>query len=205
MKFGPVRVRSLFRGARRAPLLCDPHLTYLTHLIHLAILVLALLFASAQAQEFKFQSVGARIGFPAENTSNHFRQAEAFLYYNLWRWNLSTSTNWWLQSRMDLSAGWLGQHGDNSFVGTLGPTLELDRAAFPLSLEVGFSPTYISRYTFGPTSLGSNAQFTSHVGLNWDVTSRLRLGYRFEHMSNGGIAHPNPGFNVHVFSVGYLF
>lgn len=175
-------------------------------LIHLTIFGCAFPFVS-QAQdkehEFRFQSVGARIGFPAENTSQHFRQAEAFLNYNIWGWNLST--NWHLQSRIDLSAGWLGQHGDNAFIGTLGPSLELSRARFPLSLEAGFSPTYISSYHFGTTDLGANAQFTSHIGLNCDITSHLRLGYRFQHMSNSGIREPNPGFNLHVVSLGYLF
>jgi hypothetical protein len=176
----------------------------LTRLIHLLIFGCGLPFVSqAHAQEFQFQSVGARVGFPAENTSQHFRQAEAFLNYNLWGWNLST--NWHMQSRIDLSTGWLGQHGDNAFIGTLGPSLELSRARFPVSLEAGFSPTYISRYQFGNTDLGTRAQFTSHIGLNLDVTSRWRLGYRFQHMSNAGIKEPNPGFNLHVVSVGYLF
>src|SRR5215470_20155503 len=120
MNFGIVRVRF-----------------YLTHLIQLPILGCALQFVSrSHGQEFQFQSVGARIGFPAENTSQHFRQAEAFLNYNLWGWNLST--NWHMQSRIDLSTGWLGQHGDNAFIGTLGPSLELSRARFPVSIEAGF-------------------------------------------------------------------
>jgi hypothetical protein len=177
-----------------------------TRLIYLILLGCAVSFASQaqeQAQEFRFQSVGARIGFGAENTSNHFLQSEAFLNYNLWRWCLST--NWHLQSRVGTSAGWLGQRGDNVFIGTMGLILELSRARFPLSLEGGFSPTYISRYHFSSTSLGANTQFTSHVGLNWDVTSHWRAGYRFQHMSNAGIKEPNPGFNLHVVFVGYLF
>jgi Lipid A 3-O-deacylase (PagL) len=177
---------------------------YLTQLVHLMILGFALPFISqAQEQEFRFQSVGARIGFPAESTSNHFRQADAFLNYNLWRWNLGR--NWQLQSRVGASAGWLGQRGDNAFIGTVGPVLEISHVPFPLSLETGFSPTYISRYHFGSTDLGTTAQFTSHIGLNWDVSRHWRLGYRFQHMSNGGIKVPNPGFNVHVISIGYLF
>ena len=189
MNFGTVRVRF-----------------YLPRLIQLTILGCALPFVSRAQEkedEFRFQSVGARIGFPAENTSNHFLQSEAFLNYNLWRWCLST--NWHLQSRIGLAAGWLGQRGDNAFIGTLGPILEISRARFPLSLEAGFSPTYIGRYRFSSTDLGVRAQFTSHIGLNWDVTSHWRLGYRFQHMSNAGLKEPNPGFNLHVVSVGYLF
>src|SRR5690348_15946823 len=86
--------------------------------VQFVILILALA-SPAQAQEFQFHSVGARVGFPAEYTSNHFRQAEAFLNYNLWRWNLST--NWHLQSRFGISVGWLGEHSENALVGNLGP------------------------------------------------------------------------------------
>jgi hypothetical protein len=179
---------------------------YLTRSIQVAILGCALPFVSCaqdKEQEFRFQSVGARIGLPAESTSNHFLQSEAFLNYNLWRWCLTT--NWHVQSRIGASAGWLGKRDDNAFIGSINPILEINRARFPLSLEGGFSPTYISRYRFGSTDLSTSAQFTTHIGLNWDVTSHWRLGYRFQHMSNAGLKEPNPGFNMHVFSIGYLF
>jgi hypothetical protein len=187
MNFGIVRVRFNLAG--------------LTHVMMVSLA--SLLLMPSHAQEFQFHSVGARIGFPAESTSNNFLQTEAFLDYNLWRWNLST--NWHLQSRVGVSAGWLGQRGDAAFIGTLGPNLELSRVAFPLSLEGGFNPTYISRYHFSSTVLGENVQFTSHIGLYWDVTSHWRVGYRFQHMSNAGIREPNPGFNLHVLSISYLF
>src|SRR4051794_1721373 len=115
MNFGIVRVGSFLRRIFAYPHHQSPlaraYLSYLTFCL------LTPLISRAQTDEFQFHSVGARAGFPAENTSNHFRQAEAFLNYNLWRWNLST--NWGLQSRLGVSAGWLGQHGDNAFVGNL--------------------------------------------------------------------------------------
>lgn len=187
MNFGIVRVR-----------FCLRLVTSLTILVFLSF------FASqARGQEFQFHSVGARIGFPAENTGNNFLQTELFVNYNLWRWDLTD--NWHLQSRMTLSGGWLGQRGDISAIGTIGPNLELSRARFPLSLEGGFNPTFISRHHFSSTDVGTFAQFTSHIGLYWDITSHWRAGYRFQHMSNAGIREPNPGFNLHVLSVSYLF
>jgi hypothetical protein len=217
MNFGIVGVRSFLtqildrksqvnrrraRSALRQSLLRHTSFTHLACLSCLAFF-LAGLISRAQTQEFQFHSAGVRMGFPAENTSNNFLQTEVFLDYNLWRWNLST--NWDLQSRLDISAGWLGQRGDAAFIGTLGPSLELRRAGFPLSLEGGSSPTYISRYHFSSTDLGENVQFTSHIGLFCDVTSRWRVGYRFQHMSNAGIRKPNPGFNLHMLSISYLF
>ena len=171
---------------------------------HLTVLsVLPLFAARACAQEFQFHSVGTRIGFPAENTGNNFLQAEIFVNYDLWRWQLND--NWHLQSRITLSGGWLGQRGDNAAIGTIGPNLELSRSRFPLSLEGGFNPTFISRHHFSSTDLGTYYQFTSHIGVNWDITSHWRVGYRFQHMSNAGIREPNPGFNLHIASISYLF
>jgi hypothetical protein len=48
-------------------------------------------------------------------------------------------------------------------------------------------------------------QFTSHLGVNWDFAPHWRVGYRFQHMSNAGLATPNPGLNLHIFSVSYRF
>jgi hypothetical protein len=204
MKFGTARVRSIFNRAGDALGRPLAHLTWLTFLIQLTIFISPRLVASgAEPEEFQFHSVGARVGFPAERDSEHFLQTEAFLDYNLWRWNLNT--NWRLQSRVAASAGWLGGRGESAFIGVIGPTLELSRAGIPLAIEGGSSPTYISRYRFGRMDLGTSAQFTTHIGLFWDVTPHWRVGYRYQHMSNAGIREPNPGFNLHILSIGYLF
>jgi hypothetical protein len=187
MKFGIVRVRIFF-----AQLICLTIVNFVP-----------LQLARAATDEFKFESAGARVGISGNSTSENFFQSEAFLNYNLWRWDLSP--RWQLQSRIDLSAGWLGNRGYDAAIGSVGPSLLISRSELPLSLEGGFHPTFMSRDQFGSTDLGSRVQFTSHIGLNWDVTSRLRLGYRYQHMSNAGIREPNPGFNLHVFSIGYLF
>ena len=65
--------------------------------------------------------------------------------------------------------------------------------------------TGLSRDEFGSKDLGGNFQFTSHAGLNWDFAEHFRVGYRFQHMSNAGLREPNPGLNLHLFAVSYLF
>ena len=42
-------------------------------------------------------------------------------------------------------------------------------------------------------------------GVNFDLAARLRLSYRFQHMSNGSLARPNPGLNLHMVGFGVLF
>ena len=65
--------------------------------------------------------------------------------------------------------------------------------------------TLLSRHDFSERDVGSLVQFTSYIGLNWDLSSRFRIGYRFQHMSNAGLGSPNPGLNLQVLAASYRF
>jgi hypothetical protein len=164
----------------------------------------ALVARGGLAQGFSLESAGIRGGLSANAGRDEFHQAEGFLNMNLpWQWDLGKE--WYLKTRLDFSAGWLGDSAFNAAVGTLGPTLVLARPGFPLSFEGGSSLTGLSRYLFENKDFGTRFQFTSHVGLNFDLTSRIQLTYRFQHMSNAGISSSNPGLNMHLFGISYLF
>ena len=158
----------------------------------------------SRAEGFSLESVGARGGLSANAGRDEFHQAELFGNWNLpWGWDLGKE--WHLQSRLDLSAGWLGDSSKSAAVGTLGPTLVLSWARLPVSLEGGFSPTFLTGHVFESKDLGTDIQFTSHVGLSWDFATHWRLGYRFQHMSNADLARSNPGLNMHLFALSYVF
>jgi hypothetical protein len=153
---------------------------------------------------FRLDSMGARAGFPANRSGIGFNQAEFVANWDLpWQWD--AGVEWRLQWRLDLSAGWLGSSSADGAIGTLGPTLILERLQFPLSVEGGISPTGLTRFDYGTKNFGSYFQFTSHAGLNCDVTSHVRLSYRFQHMSNAGLSGHNPGLNLHMLGLSYLF
>ena len=160
-----------------------------------------------QAQDFRLESAGARFGFAASDSGSDFRQGEAFVDWNLpWGWDLGAQ--WRLQTRLDLSAGWLGETGQaglDSFLGSVGPILALSCGRFPVSLEGGFSPTILSRDNFHSKNFGDPLQFTSHIGIGCDIASRVRISSRFQHMSNAGLSGDNPGLNMHMFGISYLF
>jgi hypothetical protein len=61
----------------------------------------------------------------------------------------------------------------------------------------------LSSYKFETRSFGTDIQFTSHVGLNWDFAAHWRLGYRFQHMSNASLSRDNPGLNLHLLALSY--
>ena len=156
------------------------------------------------AEDFRLESVGTRFGFFHYESNAHFYQAETFAQCVLpWSWSLGA--DWRLQSRMEASLGWLGQSGVNAVIGTCGPSFIVAAKDLPISLELGVSPTLLSRYDFPGKDLGQFFQFNSHAGINFDFWRRFRLGYRFEHISNGGFSEPNPGLNLNIFSFSYRF
>ena len=168
------------------------------------LICLLLRTGSSRAEDFRLESVGVRGGVSANKGRNEFHQGEFFGNWNLpWGWDLGKE--WHLQSRLDLSVGWLGDSSQSAAVGTLGPTLVLGRAQWPVSLEGGVSPTLLSSYKFETKSLGTDIQFTSHVGLNWDFAAHWRVGYRFQHMSNADLSRDNPGLNMHMLALSYVF
>jgi lipid A 3-O-deacylase len=160
--------------------------------------------AVGRAEGLQLESVGARGGISANLTGVSFNQAEMFANWNLpWGWDLGRE--WRLQTRLDFSAGWLGDHDKSAAIGTAGPSLVLSRARLPVSLEGGISPTLLSQSDFDSRDFGTYFQFTSHVGLNWDFAEHWRLGYRLQHMSNAGLGSHNRGLNMHLFSLSYVF
>lgn len=156
------------------------------------------------AQSLRLDSAGVRASFYSSGAGRDFHQAEGFVNWDLpWDWDLGS--HWHLGSRLEASAGWLGESGADAAIFSGGPSLWLNHGQFPLSLEGGLSPTVLTRSDFRTKDFGVPFQFTSHVGLNLDIASKVRLSYRFQHMSNAGLSNRNPGLNLHMFGVSYLF
>ncbi len=168
--------------------------------------VAACFLASAfpsRAQGLALESAGARLGFEA-NSSQEFHQAEGFADWNLpWAWELGP--HWRVQTGLDASLGWIGDSSRHAAIATAGPLLALRYKGFPLFLEGGSSPTVLTRSGFEHKDFGIPFQFTSYIGVGLNITRHWRVAYRFQHMSNAGLASSNPGLNLHVFAVSYRF
>jgi hypothetical protein len=69
--------------------------------------------------------------------------------------------------------------------------------------ELGTGPMWSNRRVPAATSR-FNFESQGGFGLNLFATGRhpLRIGYRFSHISNGGVASRNPGLDVHSFLIG---
>jgi hypothetical protein len=158
----------------------------------------------AQAEGLSLESAGTRGGFSKRKHADRFQQIEAFVNWNApWRWDYDCG--WHIQTRLDLTSGWISGRGDDAYIGTFGPTFELGRNRFPLVFELGSSPTILSRKHFGNTDFGTLFQFTTHGSVLWRAGSRLTVEARLQHMSNANIGPSNPGLNMFLLGVGWRF
>lgn len=164
---------------------------------------LAALSANA-AEGFSLDEAGARAGISSNGSANRFLQMEAFTKWDLFK-PVYLGNEVALTFQLDASAGWLGGRGAEGFVGVLGPAARIGKVDFPLSFLGGIAPTILSTDTYGDKDFGIPLQFTSYLGFEARIWSHATIGYRYQHMSNGGLSSHNPGLNLHMFSLGYSF
>jgi hypothetical protein len=168
---------------------------------HACLMPLISISCGCLGQDF---DVGVRGGTSIDGNSGRFQETELFSDLTLpWRWNVCSDLV--LQPRVDTTAGWLGGEHNDAFVGSLGPAIGLRKGRCPLWLEGGSSPTFLSQSQFGDKNLGCRFQFTSHIGLIWDITKHVSVGWRFQHMSNAGMGNSNPGLNLQMVEISYRF
>ena len=91
----------------------------------------------------------------------------------------------------------------------------------PLGLQANFRPRKKHQPFIGgsggilylnkraPNVVGSRLAFTADIGAGVEIKLRekraLTIGYKYYHISNGGRGIANPGFDNHLFYLGYTF
>ena len=170
------------------------------------LLALVLCPAAVEAEPFHLQP--AWVGWHASLAINQRgRDMGAGVAFACWPlpWAQIHRAGWEIDPYLTAGLGWLGGRGATAGLARMGPALSLRHAGSPFWIELGISPTVLTRHTFGGLDLGIGLQFTSYAGMNWDISRRLGLGYRFEHMSNASLSSSNPGLNSHTFTIYYRF
>ena len=73
--------------------------------------------------------------------------------------------------------------------------------------EAGIGFHLLSHASIGDKNLSTAFQFGDHLGIGYRFAAKqgLDLSYRFQHLSNAGIKHPNPGINFHQVRLQYHF
>ena len=156
------------------------------------------------AEEMDWISVGFRAGLSATHSKEDFKQYEVFATYGLpWSWGLAPG--WFVSMRIHLSAGALRGGGETGFIGSIGPSIALSMVHGLILLSGGLSAAVLSEHQFGQENFGGPVQFVSHVEISFKLSANLGVGYRFQHMSNASIYKRNPGLELHVLELSYLF
>jgi lipid A 3-O-deacylase len=169
------------------------------------IIFLLLIFsaASASAGENNWNTAGIRAGFSDQSTEKYFSKYQAYAAFSLpWKWR--SEKGWILGTFIEINAGVVTSEG-NAFVGSVGPGLYLMTPGQGFAIVGGVYPTYLGQSKFGTEDFGETFQFTSEIGFNLNFCRYWTVGYRFQHMSNAGIASENPGLNTHMLELGYQF
>lgn len=149
-------------------------------------------------------SAGVLGGFSPRSGDRRLRELAADATMSLGRRH-SLGRQWHVTPQLEMSLGGIECGPDNAFMAAVGPALVFGRGSFPITIHTGLRPTYLSEQTLGWKEMGSDFQFSSHLGLEWRFLRRWHVGYRVQHMSNAGFGDPNPGMNLHMFDVGLHF
>lgn len=140
-----------------------------------------------------------------EEGSNRYRGALALDWQRVWS----------LSDGMDLSGYWEAgierwkEDRDSLYAASFMPVFRIKgringRKGIYLFVDGAIGLYLLSESTLGDKRFSTAFQFGDHLGMGLIVGS-LEMGYRFEHLSNGGINSPNPGINFHLFRIGYRF
>jgi len=133
-----------------------------------------------------------------------FEQKELLLRGNL-PWEHRISSVFSLYTQLEISTGRLEGGRKKAFLTSIGPSIILSYHESLVALDAGISPTLVTEHKFCHRNIGGVIQFTSHIGIYFSTFRFMKLGYRFQHMSNASLYKKNPGINLHVFEARFKF
>ena len=74
-----------------------------------------------------------------------------------------------------------------------------------VSVNVRVRGSRLSKNQFEAEDFGGNFQFILHAGVKFKFSRGLRIGYRFQNMSNASMYSENPGLDLSVIEIGHGF
>lgn len=133
-----------------------------------------------------------------------------------WNWNKRwfEGKQWHVGGYWDLALGYWRRDdtlpGQNENITEIGltPVFRLQQNDLKGAyFEAGIGAHLLSRTTIGDKRLSTQFQFGDHLGLGYRFGAKgaFDLGYRYQHLSNGGIKKPNNGINFHQIRLQYHF
>lgn len=156
------------------------------------LIVICLIHPPAPALSVRPETISLRAGTSTPWISQRYHQHTLGLRFQLpWQGEL---LNWRLASHLDTEISHLRGPDDTAWLYSLGPSITLSR--WGLVLDMGILPSYLSRDQLGRRQFGGSFQFTSHIGLSYQLNRHVRFGYRLQHISNANVYKSNDGLDV---------
>jgi lipid A 3-O-deacylase len=131
-----------------------------------------------------------------------------------WKRRLLQFSDWHLGGYWDLAVGYWhrgsvgpGQHSDLFDLGFTPVFRVQPNGLVGPYVEAAIGFHLLSHTSIGDKRMSTAFQFGDHIGVGYrfGAKSHYDLSYRFQHLSNGGIKHPNPGINFHQIRLQYHF
>ena len=158
---------------------------------------------SAGSEWLRHDRLGFRVGIDGENDAD----IESYEVYGV----VATPWNWDLRNKRKLSFEfeWSGRvldgEGETAGLFKVAPQLRFRTPELPVDIVASSGPSLTTEDEFDDLDLGGAFQFTSTVGIDWEINESWTVGYRFQHISNAGIYDENDGLNLNTLSVDYRF
>ncbi|HEY7648455.1 MAG TPA: acyloxyacyl hydrolase [Methylomirabilota bacterium] len=136
----------------------------------------------------------------------HFQQYDVSFTAGL-PWSWYSESGWGVGTRFMTSVGALYGGGDTAFLTTLVPGFFVGPRDSVLSFDLGGGVALLSRRQFGKQDFGGIFQFALTFGFTVPIpfTEHFGFGYRFHHLSDGGIYDSSKGVDVHMLEITYKF
>ena len=167
----------------------------------------AIVFSSPPARAGRTSwEAGLQAGASFNEEDESFHQYDLLASYGLpWSWQWGRAVQ--VDTRLTTVLGVLEGGGDAGLEASLGFEFVFGRASGdgPFQLRAGSALTLLSEDEFGDEDFGGPLQFTHHISLHYWFLQNLSAVARVQHMSNGGIYDENPGLNMIMLALVYLF
>ncbi|MBJ6725317.1 acyloxyacyl hydrolase [Geomesophilobacter sediminis] len=177
-------------------------------LFTLILLVSGATLARAEYDDSGWKAVGVHAGLSATEKHQYFHRFDIFANYGL-PWSLRGERGWGAAMQLNMAAGMVRGGGESGFIGAVGPSVVFDKAGNRgIMFELGGDLDVLSRQVFGRQDFNGNLLFEGYAALIYRFDNGIGIGYRFQHMSNGGIysnGSGNPGLDLHTVSLSYHF
>jgi hypothetical protein len=167
-------------------------------------------FSELKSAQWPLQSVSVRARF-AEQTFLGDDAVEKFNAIDLssnfkMPYTLYTADSWELGTNMMLSAGLLKTFDENALALSVIPELMLRTREGGFTANAGFGLAAFTRNKFGVQDFGGPVQFAITFGATVELSTHIRLGYRFQHYSDArAYGSDTTGADLHMVELYYQF